>query len=302
MLQKLWVILCLLMSMQMYAQSVKEPLFQLTGAYYMSSLPGYRGNFSTGGIDRLSQGALRVDLSSAGSPPAYNTTGSWTVPKARLLNYGMSVKVRSANPSVLQQELRIGFVMNRDNMQVSGYKSKNNLISRTVIDTLRSSANGNTELVYRDSSLRNEYSSSYQNSHIGFDFSWLFRLYPEKRVSLYAGVSCIPGILYDARIESSDYTSYEITHSNFSNWYTTYAPGSNLIESEVISRKGHAGVVMDFMLPIGINIHPFKETVVLKHLHFYVEYRPYIGLMHTKDIGGMTRTGSMLMTGLRMQL
>lgn len=298
MLKMLWVSFCLVLSMQSYAQEVKEPLFRLTGAYYMSSHSGYRGNINTGGIDRLSQGALRVDLVSTGDQQGYYTSHIG----ARLLNYGMTLQVRSANPAVILQELRIGFVMNRDNMQINNYKENNSLIRRTLIDTLRSSVTGNIELVYRDSSLRNVHTSTYQNSHIGFDFSWLFRLYPEKRVSLYAGISLIPGILYDARIESSQYTSFDIRYTNTFLGYGSNHAGDNLIQSEVNSRKGRSGVAMDFMLPIGINFHPFKKTVVLKHLHFNVEYRPFLGLLHTKDIGGSSRTGSMLMTGLKVQM
>ena len=299
-LKKVVLLFCVACLLPVHAQDRDVPLFKPSGVYFMRSPTGYRSPANLGDPGHITQGVLRVDLSN--SVPLHQRHSQFDLSffDAPLIHYGMEISVRSKQSAVIQHSLRIGVFMNRHNVRIISDEVSYKHISSTAVDTIRSSETGFTQIAYRDSSHRTRTYSNYENSHAGFDFSWLCRLYPNKTLSLYAGISIMPGILFDARLESSQSTVAELSYRNTMGLSQTNVTAPTVLDYSNTNERASSGVALDFMLPIGINLHPFKKSAFLKYFHLFAEYRPYVGLMHTRDLGGVTRTGDMLFTGIRV--
>ena len=172
------------------------------------------------------------------------------------------------------------------------------LLNRTYIDTIASSATGNILPIYRDSIYRTLTSATYTNRYATLDFSYIFRLHPEKMVSFYTGIGIGLGFVFNATTKVEDYNNIEVVQNIY--FPNIYAPQNqtNYNSSERIIRNS-PGLGLDVFVPLGISVRLGKDADVWKNLSLFAEVRPTISMQHTKDTGSNTQSGAIRLFGIR---
>jgi hypothetical protein len=266
---------------------------RISGAYLMwgnrsSSYipPGYNEN-----IESLSGGVVQFNP---------NHSNAYAFISLRILMGGITLDIVPKNKSNHLHQLRAGFSFNGQNHIGQVYNYKTQLLSRTYIDTITSSATGNTFAVYRDSMYSESSSATHTNRYATLDFSYVFRLNPEKTLSLYGGLGLGLGLIYNATTTVSETRQNYVTQ----NYYFTQPPsgqmhyGTNQESYERVIRN-KPGFGMDIFIPLGINLRLGKDADVWKHISLFTEIRPTLSLQHTSQTGSNSFTGTTRLFGVR---
>lgn len=271
---------------------------RMRGAYLMwgNRSSNYKATGVNENIETLSGGIVQFNPSQS---HAYaNPHGNYGT--MRILMGGITLEMPSQSKSGNVHQFRAGFTYNGLNHmgQVSNYSTQ--LISRTYIDTITSSATGNTLPIYRDSMYYETKNATHTNRYATVDFSYVFRLHPEQTISIYGGLGLGVGIIYNATTTVTENSKHYVIQ----NYYFTQ-PQQGFMNENSNSRfderviRNKPGVGVDLFIPMGINLRLGKESDIWKHLSIFTEIRPTLNIQYTRETGSNSFSGTTRLFGIR---
>lgn len=288
-------------------QEIKPPKYKITGAYLMTgaqnarNMPGFSVNPLKLGMNESIQKFMANGTSAQRFFPLMQVNRAGSSGDFTMLLAGIEIhkEKRSGSNSILSQQFRVGFSYNDDNFRASSSTSWDEIISRTIVDTLVFLNAKDTTIIYSDSLIAYNTGIQYTNKVIHLDISWIFRLNEEKTFSLFGGIGISPGLIYNARTELRYHTSppYSITRSMSQNNGTNYSVYSNVYgfsggygNTEFHTIRNKPGFACTVYIPVGLNIRLGKKSEFWKHLNFYMEFRPSLVLQNTPELGGFSQS------------
>jgi hypothetical protein len=158
-------------------------------------------------------------------------------------------------------------------------------------DTLTSSQTGQQTLI--DSSHTKSYDMNYSNQQIRLDGALIFRMFPEKRWSLHAGLGASIGMSYRASTSLRYWESSSI-NSNTGGYYNE--SGKN----ETFKNKNSLGAAL--YIPLGLDFCIGKKREFWMPFHLYAEARPSLNLNSINGIGTTFSPGMSSALGLRVKI
>lgn len=158
-------------------------------------------------------------------------------------------------------------------------------------DTLTSSQTGQQTFI--DSSHSKSYHMNYSNQQIRLDGAMIFRMFPEKRWSLHAGLGASIGMSYHASTSIQYWESSGIYGGNEYNYNET---GIN----ETFENKNSLGASL--YIPLGLDFCIGKKREFWMPFHLYVETRPSLNINSINGIGSSFSPGISSAAGLRVKL
>jgi hypothetical protein len=160
-------------------------------------------------------------------------------------------------------------------------------------DTLTSSQTGQQTII--DSSHTKSYDMNYSNQQIRLDGALIFRMFPEKRWSLHAGLGASIGMSYRA--------STSLRYWESSSMYSNTGMGSYYSESgksETFQNKNSLGAAL--YIPLGVDFCIGKKREFWMPFHLYAETRPSLNINSINGIGTTFSPGMSSALGLRVKL
>jgi hypothetical protein len=284
-----------LQAQEVETEATAQKKVSISGAYIMwgNRDSDHRTTLNNNVLGSLSGGVVEVNTGTFYS----GNMGAHQSPM-RVFMGGLTIDVNTKAKSKYLHQFRAGFTYNHQN--VYGYASNgtSKLLNRTYIDTIVSSATGNILPIYRDSIYRTLTSATYTNRYATLDFSYIFRLHPEKMISFYTGIGIGLGLVFNATTKVEDYNYIEVVQNMY--FPNIYAPQNqtNYNSSERIIRNS-PGLGLDVFVPLGISVRLGKEADVWKNVSLFAELRPTMSIQHTKDTGSNTQSGAIRLFGIR---
>jgi len=156
-------------------------------------------------------------------------------------------------------------------------------------DTLTSSQTGQQTFI--DTSYSRSYHMNYSDQQIRLDGAMIFRMFPEKRWSLHAGLGASIGMSYRAS------TSIELWESSY-NSTGNYGYGTGTNES--FKNKNSLGAAL--YIPLGVDFCIGKKREFWMPFHLYSETRPSLNINSINGIGTTFSPGMSSAVGLRVKL
>lgn len=158
-------------------------------------------------------------------------------------------------------------------------------------DTLTSSQTGQQTIL--DTSYTKSYDLNYSNQQLRLDGAVIFRMFPEKRWSLHAGLGASFGYSYRANtnIRYSEYSS-----SSYSSSYS----GNYSSEQETFKNKNSLGASL--YIPLGIDFGIGKKRSFWMPFHIYLETRPSLNINSISNLGITFSPGMSSALGLRIKI
>ena len=158
-------------------------------------------------------------------------------------------------------------------------------------DTLTSSQTGQQTIL--DTSYTKSYDLNYSNQQLRLDGAVIFRMFPDKRWSLHAGLGASFGYSYRANtnIRYSEYSSTSYI-SSYSGSYTS--------EQETFKNKNSLGASL--YIPLGIDFGIGKKRSFWMPFHLYLETRPSLNINSISNLGTSFIPGMSSALGLRIKI
>lgn len=173
-----------------------------------------------------------------------------------------------------------------------GLLSANGSYTETArYDTLTSSQTGQQTFI--DSSHTKFYDMNYSNQQLRLDGAMIFRMFPEKRWSLHAGLGATLGMSYRASTMLQYWESSSITGG-----YDSYGPSEGI--NETVKNKNSLGASL--YIPMGIDFGIGKKRSFWMPFHLYAETRPSLNIQSISEIGTTFSPGMNTALGLRIKL
>jgi len=274
-------------------EPVKGKWFKPSGFYFLlSENSGYYNGEGALDFQKLTRGRIPDDHTLIGNTHMnFNYWGNPTYNPQENINImgGIEYNIPSGKPDLYQSQCRVGFLYNNQNIKSSRNYGKTELLNRTYIDTLYSSATGNMQPIYRDSTRLSWAHAQYSNSLISLDFSYLLRLFPLKTLSFYTGLGCSPGLIING-VTFIEKSSYIRMHQNYffpgntNTYVNSNIPGEK--ETEII--RNRPGVSLGMFIPLGLNVCLGKNKEIWKHLNIFLELRPSLIIQNLPESGTYT--------------
>lgn len=158
-------------------------------------------------------------------------------------------------------------------------------------DTLTSSQTG--QQTFLDSSYSKSYHMNYSNQQIRLDGAMIFRMFPEKRWSLHAGLGASIGMSYRASTSIQYWESSSINGGSGYNYNETGV-------SETFQNKNSLGASL--YIPLGVDFCIGKKREFWMPFHLYAETRPSLNINSINGIGTTFSPGMGSAVGLRVKL
>ena len=158
-------------------------------------------------------------------------------------------------------------------------------------DTLTSSQTG--QQTFLDSSHSKSYDMNYSNQQIRLDGAMIFRMFPEKRWSLHAGLGASVGMSYRATTSLRYWESSSIS-SNTGGYHNESG------KSETFQNKNSMGGSL--YIPLGVDFCIGKKREFWMPFHLYAESRPSLNINSINGIGTTFSPGISSAVGLRVKL
>jgi hypothetical protein len=158
-------------------------------------------------------------------------------------------------------------------------------------DTLTSSQTGQQTFI--DTSYSRSYHMNYSDQQIRLDGAMIFRMFPEKRWSLHAGLGASIGMSYRAS------TSIQLWESSY-NYYSTGNYGYGTGTNESFKNKNSLGAAL--YIPLGVDFCIGKKREFWMPFHLYAETRPSLNINSINGIGTTFSPGMSSALGLRVKL
>ena len=158
-------------------------------------------------------------------------------------------------------------------------------------DTLTSSQTG--QQTFLDTTYTKSYDLNYSNQQLRLDGAVIFRMFPDKRWSLHAGLGASFGYSYRANtnIRYSEYSSTSYI-SSYSGSYTS--------EQETFKNKNSLGASL--YIPLGIDFGIGKKRSFWMPFHLYLETRPSLNINSISNLGTTFSPGMSSALGLRIKI
>ncbi len=204
-------------------------------------------------------------------------------PAGSVFGAGLGLNFKETEKSVAQ--LRCGIA-------VSGINITNRLFKEENIpyDTLTSSQTGQT--IYQDSITTQQYGMQYTAKQLHLDLSLIYRIYPSARWSFYGGVGLEGGTSLMAYTDVSYSKSIAIEGS--STEYDGDYRSERLINKSVQEYAAY--------LPIGVDFRMGKKRELLKQMHLFMEFRPFVSNINIPELGNFSSTGVKNAFGIRVTI
>ena len=158
-------------------------------------------------------------------------------------------------------------------------------------DTLTSSQTGSITVI--DTSHIKNYNMNYSNQQIRLDGAMIFRMFPENRWSLHAGLGASIGMSYRANTDIH-YSEYSTVSQN------NNSSGSNNEQNESFKNKNSVGASL--YIPMGVDFGIGKKRSFWMPFHLYAEARPSLNFNSINEIGTTFSPGMSTALGLRIKI
>jgi hypothetical protein len=174
---------------------------------------------------------------------------------------------------------------------VGALSSQGSYSETAAYDTLTSSQTGAITVI--DTSHIKNYNMNYSNQQIRLDGAMIFRMFPENRWSLHAGLGASIGMSYQATTEIN-YFEYSTASQNGT------GSGSNIQENERFKNKNSLGASL--YIPMGVDFGIGKKRSFWMPFHLYMEARPSLNINSINEIGTTFSPGMSTALGLRIKI
>ena len=161
-------------------------------------------------------------------------------------------------------------------------------------DTLTSSQTG--EQTFIDSSHTKSYDMNYSNQQIRLDGAMIFRMFPEKRWSLHAGLGASIGMSYRANTYINYWENSSVNYDYQGSGY--YGSGTGMNESF----KNKNSLAASLYIPLGVDFCIGKKREFWMPFHLYAETRASLNINSINGIGTTFSPGMSSALGLRVKL
>lgn len=210
---------------------------------------------------------------------------------------GAEFNIRSKRPDKIKQEFRVGIFSNRNQEFSSGRSTTNVFLGQTFWDSIRSDNPQDPPIaVYRQSFQYRDFNAFYSHSQVGLDAGYIFRMFPEHKLSMYGGVGTHMGIVYDAHtvIYYEGYTWSDLSVAN-----STYSRKESNRTYAYEYLKNKNGYFMSISWIAGLNFRISKKDGFWGKCNLYTEIRPVSSYVNIEGYKEELSSTIMAGTGFR---
>jgi len=226
--------------------------------------------------------------------PANNFTNVIGNTNSSMFSVMMSIKFSDKEKAAFKSNplLRLGFSYLSGN-GMTGWSSTQKDIP---YDTLSSTKTGNS--IYVDSINTKQYGIDYTTEQLRLDASMIFRLKPEARWSLYAGVGLMAGLSINSSTDIY-YNEYFRLVSRYPDGYSQNYGRSSTIETQSESFKNKTNMGFTIHVPMGVDFRIGKKGF-WNQMHLFYELRRGINMTSIPELRTYTNASSQHGIGLRV--
>lgn len=218
--------------------------------------------------------------------PSFNSPGMY-----QSSSYSLQLGLQCAKMPKVTFRVGISHIGNFGALSAHGSFSET-----AAYDTLTSSQTGQQTFI--DTTHTKSYDMTYSNQQIRLDGAMIFRMFPEKRWSLHAGLGASLGMSYRANtdIRYWEYSSGVGYYQGPGNNYNNYGSGT----SESFKNKNSLGASL--YIPMGVDFGIGKKRSFWMPFHLYLEARPSLNINSISGIGTNFSPGMNSVLGLRIKI